>query len=194
MSQFSTPLDIVIAIDASERVTDQDISKLKEFFKASLKGYDLNSSKISVTVLSYSDSVKNVGRIEKPDSINTVLENLLKQKGKANITLVLKEINNNLFKEDLRNGKRLVLLVPVSPTEYVEDQLKHFGNEFNRKNIKVVVLRIGKTYDVKDPLDDVTGKGKNIVNIDNSGSLPDVIGKLEEVVGNALSKFFYIVV
>ena len=146
----SAEIDIIYALDGSERVAQKTISEMKHFVKGALKSYTVSRNKTRVGLVSFG-GMNPVQALSVKDgtSVSTVEQSLpfMGTVGwKRNIEKALDSAANDFIINSERKGvSKLIVLITTGKDEGNDlEKLKAIGKKLKDNGIKVAVVAIGK--------------------------------------------------
>lgn len=182
-------MEVAIAIDTSKQLTQDSLTKILNFLKASLKSFETNNTDtddVTINILSYGNTVKLLPKsVNIKGALRQLERNFPEVGGEKDISAVLDFMNNNVFvqRRSRLDAKRLLLLTVfgAADTNGVSSQTL---NELKRNDVEILILGIDTPI---SPLYVIT-QPSNIVVVDADDKLPSVIGPLEDKVGNIIGR------
>ena len=171
----SPPMDIVFLLDTSNRVTQSDLAKQKEFVKLMAQRFDVSPTASHAAVLSYGDRTILIGGLydyvrgkrfeDNVDSVTLI-------RGKRNIQEALRQATNHLASFGRENVSHVVFLITYgrqSP-ELGSQRLQEMVQNVRDTNVILYVVGVG--IDADDPqLGLIVERPTDLFEIPRSGDL-----------------------
>lgn len=191
---ISEELDVSFALDSSDGVSKAAFEKMKDFIRGSLKAYNITANQTRVSLVSYGSHP--ISHLQMKDGVyRSVVEQALSSIPRVGGTKKLSDALT-FISETFTNREdagRLLILIDSETDDQLKDDssMKRALDDLEKRNMKLVVVRIGKRLDDKPGV--LADAGKTIL-VDDPKNLKsafsEVVDESAKAAGMKIAMFF----
>ena len=193
-------LDLVFAIDGSNKVDESSFSEMKNLIKASLNSYKISSSKTHVGIVTFGGETNNVniGLTEgtERDIVERAVGSAKLVGGLRLINGVLRFVNTEMFTSkggDRNKAQNVIVLLTSGETAATgKDDLSKASELLKSQGTEIIVVGVKKNVDVGE-LKAIASRPNNVIVVKQAEKLPTAFGDLESAVGKVSGTFSSII-
>ena len=186
-------LDLVFALDGSERLAKKGFERIKDLVKAMVDNYTISETETHVGVVEFSDEANVIlplNKLFESTSIKDQVQRIIPSGGKDRVTdEALRKSADNVFdaKSGGRPGASKVLIIVTDGKSTGKEPPKRAVKPVKEKGVRVYVVSIGEDTD-KDELKDIVPTDENMYPVKNPDEAPSVAPKLVEDIKKDIKK------
>ena len=183
-------IDVVIALDGSSDLTDNEFDKLKELAKNIVDKYKISKEGTNVGIIEYSDEINvkvPLGSTHDASQLKRLVDNITPSKGSQRFTAeALKKAAKQVFpatSSGRLGAHRVLIVITTGPTSDTED-VSNAVEETKKAGVSVFIVT------VKDNEEDA-GKivpDRNIVHVKTTDDLPSTADTLDKTIKDSIDE------
>ena len=183
--------DVMYAVDSSDAMDIKQMAEIRHFINALLPSY-ANNSGVNNGLIAYSDRITQYLAFNDDQTKRNVMDALLNLRpsgGGRDINSMLNYIKSQVFYSLPGKNKRVLVLFTTAKDDVssVVDVIK-IASELRNKEVRIIVVVFGSPDEIRFPYEITTSK-QDVIFIDGSKTLPEVLGDIEILIGQEQGKF-----
>ena len=192
-SGIKAPVDLVIALDATVGIHSDSSSRTKELIKNLMKSYNISTKDTNIGFVTFGSTAKRVVPLVSGTSTG-IIEKALVEAGSVvgprKASNALRRANDMLLNparsDRRRDATRQVVLVMLGDNDEADNvKFSNAASKMKTDDVSLLIFALDVKNDVS--LKDAVKDKDDVIKVDDSRNMKEILGKLEQRSGKAAS-------